>query len=139
MLYLVSMAAQTVLESQFATLWYRPESRIVHHKIHKFISGAEFRNLLLAGTELLKTHKARKWLSDDRGNSALRQDDLEWSETEWAPTTAKAGWKYWAIVQPEKILGQMALQRLTEKYAQLGVTARIFSDPDAALAWLERQ
>jgi hypothetical protein len=31
------------------------------------------------------------------------------------------------------------MQRLIDKYAALGVTARIFTDPDEAMRWLEKQ
>jgi hypothetical protein len=133
------MPTQTIVQNTFFTLWYHPEKKIVHHQLHKFIAGAPFRELLMSGTDLIKKNGAMKWLSDDRSNSALRQDDLEWSETDWAPATAKAGWKFWAIVQPDKILGQVAMQRLTEKYAKLGVTARVFGDPVSAMSWLEKQ
>jgi hypothetical protein len=133
------MPTQTIVQNSFFTLWYHPEKKVVHHQLHKFIAGAPFRELLMSGTDLMKKNGAKKWLSDDRSNSALKQDDLEWSETEWAPTTAKAGWKFWAIVQPDKILAQVALQRLTEKYAKLGVTAKVFGDPAAAMTWLEKQ
>jgi len=133
------MPTQTIVQNTFFTLWYHPEKKIVHHQLHKFIAGAPFRELLMSGTDLIKKNGAAKWLSDDRSNSALRQDDLEWSEIDWAPVTAKAGWKFWAIVQPDKILGQVAMQRLTEKYAKLGVTARVFGDPVSAMSWLEKQ
>jgi hypothetical protein len=133
------MPTQTIVQNSFFTLWYHPEKKVVHHQLHKFIAGAPFRELLMSGTDLMRKNGATKWLSDDRSNSALRQDDLEWSETDWAPATAKAGWKFWAIVQPEKVLGQVAMQRLTEKYSKLGVTARVFSDPASAMSWLEKQ
>lgn len=133
------MPTQTILQNTNFTLWYHPEKKIVHHQLHKFIAGQAFRELLMSGTDLMKKNGATKWLSDDRSNSALRQDDLEWSEVEWAPVTAKAGWKFWAIVQPDKILGQVAMQRLTEKYAKLGVMAKVFGDPASAMSWLEKQ
>src|SRR5262249_52382746 len=103
------------------------------------IAGPPFRELLLAGTDLMKKRQAQKWLSDDRSNSALRKEDLDWSEIEWAPLTAKARWKYWAIVQPEKVLGLGAVERPAERYAKLGVTAKIFTDPVSAMTWLEKQ
>ena len=133
------MPAQTIAQNATYTLWYHPEKKIVHHQIHKFIAGPPYRDQLLAGTDLMKKYQATNWLSDDRGNYAQKQDDLEWSETEWAPVTAQAGWKFWAIVQPDKILAQVAMQRLTDKYAKLGVTAKVFSDPISAMTWLEKQ
>jgi hypothetical protein len=133
------MPSQVILDNPYVTMWYHPDKKIVHHKIHKFIFGEAFQDLLLSGTEVLRKNAAQKWLSDDRFNSVLKKEDLEWSETQWAPVTAKAGWKYWAIVQPEKVLGQVAMQRLIDKYASLGVTAKIFTDAGEAMNWLEKQ
>src|SRR5688500_8182126 len=43
------MTPLTIIDSPFATLWYHPGPGIVHHRIHKFIHGQAFRDLLLAG------------------------------------------------------------------------------------------
>ncbi len=131
------MSASVVLDNEYITVWYHPEKKIVHHKFHKFIHGQAFRDGLNAGVELMKKHKAQKWLSDDRANSALPPEDVEWAKGDWFPRTLAAGWKYWALVQPEKVIGQINMQNFTEPYAKQGVTVRLFSDPDAALAWLE--
>src|SRR5215204_4145357 len=106
----------TIVQSPAVTLWYHPDKKIIHHQIHKFVTGSEFRGFLLAGTEVLRKHLARKWLSDDRANMVLGKADMEWSETEWAPQTARAGWRYWAIVKPEKVLATVAMERLVTKY-----------------------
>ena len=132
------MATITILDTPNVTLWYHPEKRIVHHQIHKFVSGPAFREFLTAGTEVIEKFRATKWLSDDRDNSVLAQDDLEWSHRTWFPRTARAGWKYWAIVQPGKVLAQAAMERLVEEYSRQGVTAKFFSDPEQATEWLER-
>ena len=79
---------------------------------------------------------ASKWLSDDRANNALPPADEEWAREVWFPRTRAAGWRHWAIVQPLKVLGQMNVRRFAEAYAAQGITARIFSDPNAAMAWL---
>ena len=36
------MPTQTIIDSPFATLWYYPDKKIVHHQIHKFVHGEEF-------------------------------------------------------------------------------------------------
>src|SRR5690349_12528592 len=56
-----SMAAVVIIDNPFATLWYHPEKRIVHHRIHQFISGKAFRDLLLTGTDVLTKNQATKW------------------------------------------------------------------------------
>ena len=133
------MAPTTLYESSYVTLWYHPEKKIIHHQIHKFVFGEEFRKFLLIGTDALKKNHAPKWLSDDRNNSVLRKEDVEWGITNWFPQTVQAGWKFWAIVQPEKVIAQMNMQTLVDDYAKAGIVAKFFTDPDAAMAWLESQ
>jgi len=129
----------TVLNTPSVTLWYHPDTRIVHHEIRKFVTGKDFRDLLTAGSDVLRKNTAKKWLSDDRGQWVLAKDDLAWSETMWAPQAAKAGWKHWAIVRADKVLAAAAMDHLVSKYAALGVSARFFTDPAEALTWLEKQ
>jgi hypothetical protein len=133
------MSKLTILDNEYATLWYYPETKILHHKIKKFIFGEPLQHLLNTGTEQLKKYGAHKWLSDDRNNNALRTSDAEWSTTVWLPNTAKAGWKYWAIVQPEKISGQMNMKRHASTTNSAGVTVSVFNDLDEAMTWLVNQ
>lgn len=133
------MPPTTILDTPFVTLWYHADKKIIHHQVHKFIFGKEFRDFLMAGTEAMKKNKAKKWLSDDSALTVLPNDDMEWGRTTWFPQTVQAGWKYWAIVQPEKTLGQIGIKQLVEQYAAGGITAKFFSDPDEAMKWLEAQ
>jgi hypothetical protein len=131
------MAGVTIIDNPYATLWYYPEKRIVHHQIKQFISGNTFRELLLAGTNVLIKNQAQKWLSDDRASAVLRPEDVEWSHEHWFPQTALGGWKYWAIVQPAKAVGQVTMKGLAANYGKYGITSKVFSDPTEAMWWLE--
>ncbi len=131
------MSAINVLDSEYASLWYHPEAGVVHHKFHKFIYGDAFRTVLSTGVEVMKKNGAHKWLSDDRNNSAVSKEDSEWGETIWTPQVLAAGWKYWAVVLPEKVVGQMSMKRFIDDYSSRGVKVQVFSDPDLALKWLE--
>jgi hypothetical protein len=133
------MPANLIEQNDFATLWYHPESKIVHHEWHKFIYGDAFRAFLLKGTEIMKKNKANKWLSDDRKNPVLRKEDMDWGMVNWFPQTLQAGWKYWAIVQPEAAIAKMNMKKLVEDYSKAGLIAQFFSSPDEALKWLESQ
>ena len=66
-------------------------------------------------------------------------EDYEWSTREWRPKAIKAGWRYWALVLPLKIVGQLTMQRILRLYEEGPVTVKLFSDPDEARAWLESQ
>ena len=135
----ILMSRTMVLKNPHLTLWIHPDAKIVHHKFNKFTHGDAFRNGLDTGLELLKEHKAAKWLSDDRKNSALPREDMEWARTVWAPSAIKEGWKHWAVVPPINIVGQMNIKKCIEIYTEMGLNVKTFKDPDEALNWLEQQ
>ena len=127
----------TIIDTEYATLWYYPDSKIVRHVYHKFIYGTEFCNILLSGLEMFQKYGAKKWLSDDRKNSALPTDDLMWGLNEWSPKLFDLGWKYWAIVMPDKAAGQLNMNRIMKQYIDRGLTIQVFSEPEEAMKWLE--
>lgn len=133
------MEKETVLENEFITVWYHSDTKIIHHQFHKFAHGQALRDALSAGAETLKKNGAKKWLSDDRKNTVVNDEDLQWTSTVWRSMVTKAGWKYWAIVLPEKAVGKMNMNRIIADYANTGVTVQLFSDPDDGLKWLEDQ
>jgi hypothetical protein len=132
------MSKITVLDNPSATLWFHEGTKIVHHQIHKFLYGEDLRALLSTGSDLIKKHRATKWLSDDRENTAVSSQDEEWASTVFLPTTIAAGWKYWAIVPPKKTIGQLGMDRLSKMLAEKGLEVRFFQNPEEALAWLEK-
>jgi hypothetical protein len=128
---------EVLIDTPAATLRYHTRTKIVHHELRQFVHGEAFRNVLEEGLQAFRKYGATKWLSDDRGNGPLKPADADWALNDWAPRVMAAGWKAWAVVMPEKVLGQMNMRRWIETYAAQGVTARAFSDPDAAMTWLE--
>ncbi|MFH1195847.1 MAG: hypothetical protein V1720_09030 [bacterium] len=130
---------QKVVDNEFATVIVHPEKKIVQHKFHKFIHGDVFRTTLMAGRDAFIKNRCTKWLSDDRNNTVLKQEDLEWGQKNWEAALFKAGWKHWALVLPEKAIGQLSMKKLVEHYTSLGLKVETFSDPDAAMKWLEKQ
>ena len=91
------------------------------------------------GVEHLIKNGAFKWLSDDRAFGAMSKEDTEWGITVWAPKAAAAGWRFWAIVLPQSIIGKLGSEKMIEYYSGLGVTVKIFTDADEGMAWLEAQ
>jgi hypothetical protein len=130
---------EVVLDNEYITIWYYPQKKIVHHEFHKFTYGKTFQDALSEGAAILEKNRAQKWLSDDRKNTVIGKDDTKWTAAVWRPRVIKAGWRYWALVLPEKVVGQMVMKRIIKEYADTGVTVEIFSDPDKAMKWLEAQ
>ncbi len=131
------MSLITLLENESVTVWYHKDKRIVHHQFHKFMYGDLFKEALMTGADALEKYGAQKWLSDDRKNSALLKEDLEWARTVWFSRVAKAGWKYWAVVMPENVVGKMTMESETKINENKGVTTKLFIEPDEAMVWLE--
>jgi len=127
----------TVLDNEDVTLWFHSESKIVHHKMHRFLAPGVFQDLLTKGAECLEKHQAKKWLSDDRDNTVVRPEDIEWGHKVWFPRAVRAGFKYWAIVMPSKAIGQMQMKKLMEDYGQKGVTVQVFDTVEEGMRWLE--
>ncbi len=131
------MTAEVILDNEYATLWYHPEAGIVHHKWHRYVYGERFREVLNTGYELFKSRGATKWLSDDRLNSALPKEDGIWALGDWNPRMRAAGWKYWAVVFPDKKAGQVNLNYFMKEGYTQGIAAQAFDNAEEALHWLE--
>jgi hypothetical protein len=128
-----------LVDNKLVAVWVYPERGIVHHAMKAFCHGADFREALSQGAEAMLQHRATKWLSDDRLNGALPEEDERWATHHWFPRVREAGWKHWAIVQPQKLIGQMNMERFRKMYEDLGINARMFSDAEEAFVWLDRQ
>jgi hypothetical protein len=132
----IKLSKELIMENDCAILWYHTETKILHHQIKKYAYGKDFQELLMKANEVFKTRGAKKWLCDDRHSSALRKEDEEWANNTWLPMTIENGWKYWAIVQPEKISGKLHMKKFAAAYAKKGITANLFTDPEEAMKWL---
>jgi hypothetical protein len=128
-----------LIENDNVRLQYHPRTKIIHHEIRRFVHGSEFRDVLEKGLEVFAKHRACKWLSDDRGNGPLKVEDSTWALEDWAPRVIAAGWRFWGVVMPEKVLGQMNMKRWIATYAERGVTVSAFTEPLPAMSWLEQQ
>lgn len=132
------MPAITIVDNENISIWYYPESKILHHRVHRFFFGKEWRDAFNKGAEAFIQYHADKYLSDDREITTLTKEDQEWGEKDWSPRLVKAGWRYWAIVMPEKIIGQVTLRKAAANQSTSGVTTRIFSSLQEAKEWLEQ-
>lgn len=126
-----------VVKSEFVTLQYLPEKKLLHHTIHKPVDEAVFKNVLNAGVDLLSKHSIQKWLSDDRKNGPFSQDFSEWAVKDWIPRSITAGWRFWANVVPEDLKAAGTLIPFIEILHNQGLRMMVFSQPDEAMKWLE--
>jgi hypothetical protein len=133
------MTKELIFEDEYFSLWYHQETKIIHHKFHKYVFGQPFRDCLIKGLEQLQKTNAQKWLSDDRNNSALSPEDAKWAEEFWAPKTRESGWKHWAVVLPEAVVGKLNIKQFVRSNAENGINVKAFTDSDSAIEWLGEQ
>ena len=130
---------QTIHDNEFISVYYYPDKKIIHHKFHKRASGQILQDAFTAGADLMERSPCTKWLSDDRKNSVYVDEDKNWAAKHFRPRIIKAGMKYWAILLPEKPVGQMNMRNVIAEYAEKGIILQIFDDPIEAMGWLESQ
>ncbi|MBN2526171.1 MAG: hypothetical protein JXR76_07245 [Deltaproteobacteria bacterium] len=130
---------RTVESNKKYTVKVFPEDKIVTHQMHGFVEGDDFKAMFRAGRDAYIKHNCTAWLSDDSLNPMVNQEDLIWAQAEWEPQILEAGWKYWALVVPEKIFGKMAMRAIIQRYKEKGVTVEVFKSYEDGLAWLKAQ
>jgi len=127
----------TIMEDEFAGLWYHPDSNVVHHEIRRFLPRGFFEKILATGADYLEEHRGQKWLSDDRSSVMIAEEDLRWTAAVWAPRVIEAGFRYWAVVTPASAVAAVQMAECVDRYRRQGVTVELFDQAGDALAWLE--
>lgn len=126
-----------IAETEYITLQYLPDKKLIYHTIHKPVGGQPLRDVLNKGTEALAQYGVCKWLSDDRKNGPLSKEDQEWGFNDWNRRTIKVGWKYWALVVPKALVDAGTMIPMINDVFALGLRMMVFSDLDEAMAWLD--
>lgn len=133
------MSNIVIYNSEYITVEYLPEKKLIYHVIHQPMSDQLdiFKAALNAGTEALERYKLTKWLSDDRKNDSLTDEGSKWAFGDWQPRTLKAGWKYWANVVPEDLAAAGTLIPVIDILFELGLRMRVFTSIEEATKWLD--
>ena len=131
------MPTITIIDNDAMSLWFHEETKIVHHKMKRYLKFEELKELLSTGADYLEKYNAKKWLSDDRDSAPISKESNIWGDTVWAPRVIKAGFSFWAIVVPESAIGSIQMKRFADEYRKRGVTVESFHSINDAMAWLE--
>ena len=115
--------------------WLATE-RIIKKTAIGFVVSDVLRPALDALAARLEMHRATSLLSDMRKMWPTSHDDIRWIGHDWMPRMRKAGWRTWAVIEPESPLGRMSLRRWLSACQQHGIVVQTFRDEAAALAWL---
>jgi hypothetical protein len=126
-----------IFENENSKMVCYPDLKIVHNKFVGSPTGKQFREALEAGIGAMEKYECTKWLSDDSENMAqFAPEDHIWADNDWFPRMQEVGWKTWAMVVPNEIMGRLNVKDIVEKNVQRGIRMAVFSDLDKALGWL---
>lgn len=131
------MADITIIDNEYITMQYLEDRKTIYHVVHQPISGQPLRDALLTGLNALQDYGASKWVSDDRKNGPMSDDDREWGEVNINQRAVEAGWHYWAIVVPEQIVAAGSMAPVMEASFERGLRMMVFSNTDEAFDWID--
>lgn len=123
-------------ESKMAKVEWIENDRVVKKAFLGFIFGEDVRKAFIAGTEALEKYQGKKWLSDNSLLKPYHPDDVQWINEVFFPRALAAGWKYWAVIEPENFLGKRSMRHFLDFYQEKGITMKIFPAVDEGMAWL---
>ena len=125
-----------IYQSEHATLKWVEAHHSILKRFRGFIKDQELQDAFNTGLKVLKEHHSCKWLSDNRGLPVYRPQDIEWINHDWFPRMLAAGWKYWALLEPETAIGAMTMKKF-QFYVDQGITLQVFATEDEGFAWLD--
>jgi len=126
-----------VYDSKNGHAEWLPDGKILVKTIKGFIYGEELKGLFNSGYDQVVKGGGVKWLSDNRNLKPYRQEDVTWINQDFLPRMLKAGWKYWAVIEPDNVLGNLSMKNFLDFYQQQGITLKIFNNKVDALAWIK--
>jgi hypothetical protein len=130
------MTSNIIVQNEFITIEYRPDTEAIYHKVHRPISGQAMYDAIGKATDFLRDNGITKWLADDRDNGPLSPEDEDWALNVWSKRAISFGWKYWAIVVPTELVAASSMIAVIEYFHSLGLLMRVFSNADEAHQWL---
>jgi hypothetical protein len=132
------MADVIIVDNQYITIKFLSDKKTIYHTVHQPISGQNLRHALITGFNALQQYGVSKWLSDDRKNGPMSDEDREWGAVNINQRSIEAGWKYWALVVPEEVVAAGSMAPTIEAMFNVGLRMMVFSEVEEAFDWLDR-
>lgn len=123
------------IETSFKTFTLDHERKMGHHEWKGYGKPEEIKQFYLDAIELLKSKGYKKWLCDNRNQPTLTQEIQDWARDVFFPTALGAGIKYFAFVEPGKLIPGNTLKKVFNEAAPF--QSEYFKSIDEALEWLD--
>lgn len=136
LVYVKIKIMELIYDSEGGKIEWLSNGKVLVKTIKSFIRDQELRDFFNAGYEQVKKQNGKKWLSNNANLIVYKADDIDWINEDWLPRMLKAGWKYWAVIEPTKATGNVSMMSFLEFYKKQGITLKIFHTMEDAVAWI---
>jgi hypothetical protein len=126
------------LDNPYVLLGWDDELRAVVFKWKKFATSEAYREAMNLTITLLEQNSGNLIMCDSTHQGVISLEDQRWTTEEWNPHAIRAGLKKTAILMPEKVVTQMAIDKMKKQVEMRhnADEAAYFYDEAQARAWL---
>jgi hypothetical protein len=104
-----------------------------------FPPSAHYRTMLDKVVDLIREHRLRYFLTDQRWRGPILHEDERWLLDDWTPRFAALGVERAAVVQSEDYFNRVAVERFVEQaLPRVSCEVRYFHTPKEAEDWIRR-
>ena len=135
-----AMSSNTIeWEDPFVRLVADPHRSIMAVEWKGVPPSAHYRTMLGRVLVLIRDHKLRRLLTDQRHRGTILPPDQAWLVQEWTPAFALLGVDRIAVIENGDVLNRATLDKLVEQTtAMTKATVSFFSDAPQAEQWLNQ-
>jgi hypothetical protein len=102
-----------------------------------FVSENDYKEGLNKMIDFYIEKKVSKWIANLSKMEAISPELQEWANNDWFPRALKAGVQYMAIIVPEDVFNQFAVENIMTKVGE-ALTTHYFSNVDDAKKWIKQ-
>ena len=129
---------QELYTTSQVVLGWNPGGRFVFITwMGEFVSGPEYRAILLRMLDIVMEKRACRVLADTRKMPVMSAEDQQWVQKEFMPRSVRSGLKYTAIIVPKSALTKMALRHIFDDAGDMPRQRAYFDSAEEAKDWLK--
>lgn len=129
---------QTVLSNKYILAGWMDDGNVFYYTWKGFVPPNEMKILLDEVLMHLQIGNGALMLQDLRTTQAVGAEVQEWLITNWVPRAVAVGLRKVALLTPQSVFGQMAVNQVRNKVMINGVELdnQFFDDEAKAIQWL---
>lgn len=128
---------QLIYSDAHLTVEWMPAIHAFYNTWRGFLQNESFRTRMELCLEKLVEHRVDRAVGDVRALRPLLQEDQDWTNSYWAPRASEGGLRYMAVIVPQSVFSQLAVQRVVARLGDVSLHTAQFGDVEDGLRWLE--